>query len=178
LEQGGRQKDTCLSLYKSRLLCIEQNTGVLHGFGKTNYLLFVCVFLVGCASPTVVQESQLGDDELSCSQLVDATEEAKDFERAARGERKATGTNVAAAVFFWPGLIVTYANSEDAISAATERQRNLKKLYDKKGCSGSAASSAGGGTLTSQLKELRELRQQELITEEEYSFARKKLLGN
>ena len=68
---------------------------------------------------------------------------------------------------------MTYANSEDAISAATERQRNLKKLYDNKGCSSSAASSAGGGTLTSQLKELRELRQQELITEEEYSFAKK-----
>jgi hypothetical protein len=43
-----------------------------------------------------------------------------------------TGTNVAAAVFFWPALIATYANTEDAVNAAKDRQKNLAKIADEK----------------------------------------------
>ncbi|WP_205617094.1 hypothetical protein [Pelomicrobium methylotrophicum] len=45
-----------------------------------------------------------------------------------------TGTNVAAALFFWPGLIGTYLNTEDAIKAAKERQQRVEKLAADKGC--------------------------------------------
>ena len=57
---------------------------------------------LGCASPTVIQRQQVGDENLSCQQLVQAISEAKRFEDDARHERGATGTNVAAALFFWP----------------------------------------------------------------------------
>lgn len=90
--------------------------------------------MLGCASPAVVQVKQTGDSKLSCEQISKAYEEAGEFEENARKERKVTGTNVAAAVFFWPALIATYSNTEDAINAAKDRQKNLTKLADEKSC--------------------------------------------
>ena len=92
-------------------------------------------FLVSaCATPTIVQEQQLGDDKLSCYQLQSEITEARRFEQAARDERGVTGTNVAAVLFFWPALLVTYSNASDAIEAAQNRQRNLQQIYSNKNC--------------------------------------------
>ena len=93
-----------------------------------------CVVLVGCASPAIVTVKQMGDSSLSCEQLKKAYDEAVEFEENARKERKVTGTNIAAAVFFWPALIATYSNTEDAIGAAKDRQKNLTKISDEKNC--------------------------------------------
>jgi len=90
--------------------------------------------LQGCATPTVVDSRQVSDNQLTCSQIVAEIEEADRFEREARDERKVTGTNVAAAVLFWPALLGTYANTEEAIDAAQERKRHLTDLYERKGC--------------------------------------------
>jgi hypothetical protein len=90
--------------------------------------------VVGCASPTVVSVRQPGDANMSCEQLKSAWEDAGEFERQARKERNVTGTNVAAAVFFWPALVATYSNTADAIDAAKERQRYLMRLADGKKC--------------------------------------------
>lgn len=88
----------------------------------------------GCATPHVVQPKKVSDVNLTCQQLVDEIEEANRFEQAARDERKVTGKNVAAALLFWPALIGTYSNTEEAIEAAQERRDNLTKIYEKKGC--------------------------------------------
>lgn len=98
------------------------------------YTLLLAGVLTGCASPKVVSVRQPGDANMSCSQLKSAFEEAEEFERLARKERTVTGTNVAAAVFFWPALVATYSNTSDAIDAAKERQRYLMKLADEKKC--------------------------------------------
>ena len=90
--------------------------------------------LAGCASPTVVVVKKTGDSSLSCEQLKIALDEANEFEQNARKERKVTGTNVAAAILFWPALIATYSNTEDAITAAKERQAFLTKIADEKKC--------------------------------------------
>lgn len=92
------------------------------------------VILVGCATPDVVDVRQVGDKKLSCEELKEQIEDAKRFEKKARDEKGVTGTNVAAAVFFWPGLLATYANVDEAIDAAQERERHLTKIYEKKGC--------------------------------------------
>ena len=63
--------------------------------------------LTACASPTVVQKRQANDEDLSCKQLSEAYAEAHDFEAKARKERGVTGTNVVAALFFWPAMIGT-----------------------------------------------------------------------
>ena len=49
-------------------------------------------------------------------------------------EKGVTGTNVAAAIFFWPAMFVTYGNANDAIDAAKDRKDYLIRLADKKGC--------------------------------------------
>ena len=91
-------------------------------------------FLAGCASPTVVESKQSNDRMMSCDALKTAYGEAKDFESKARKERGVTGTNVAAAIFFWPAMLGTYKNTEDAIEAAKERQKHLETVAAEKKC--------------------------------------------
>lgn len=88
----------------------------------------------GCAAPPVVSVRQSGDADMNCTQLKSAYQDAQDFEAKARKERGVTGTNVAAAVLFWPALVGTYANTEEAINAAKERQKHLEKLAAEKRC--------------------------------------------
>ena len=93
------------------------------------------LFLGACASPEVVQPKKISDGDLSCTDLKEQIVEAERFEKEARDDRGVTGTNVAAALLFWPALIVTYANTEDAIEAAEERRAHLLELYEAKNCS-------------------------------------------
>ena len=96
--------------------------------------LLASTALLGCASPTVVQSKQSKDSEMSCASLKSAYVEAQDFEAKARKERGVTGTNVAAAILFWPAMIGTYKNTEDAIAAAKDRQKHLERIAADKKC--------------------------------------------
>jgi len=101
---------------------------------KSLNLLAAAALLGACATPTVVETRRSGDTILSCDQLRYELAEADRFEKEARAERKVTGTNVAAAVFFWPALLATYSNSDQAITAARERKAHLYKLADARKC--------------------------------------------
>ena len=90
--------------------------------------------LSACATPDVVSIHKIGDEDLSCAQLKEQFAEAQDFERKARKEKGATGTNVAAALFFWPALLATYSNVEEAVEAARDRQEQFKRIAAKKDC--------------------------------------------
>lgn len=90
--------------------------------------------LAGCATPKVVDVRQPGDDQLSCAQIKDQFLAATKYEKDARSERGVTGTNAAAALFFLPGLLATYMNTEDAIKAARDRQDLLARMSTAKGC--------------------------------------------
>jgi hypothetical protein len=94
----------------------------------------VAVGLSACATPEVVQVDQVGDENLDCQQLKAAIDDANRFEREARHDRGVTGTNVAAAVFFWPALIGTYMNTDDALNAARSRQARLTAIYRDRKC--------------------------------------------
>ena len=95
----------------------------------------VAATVTACASPEVVGTRQMGDTKLSCMQLVAEIQEATEFERKAQKEKGVTGTNVAAAVIFWPAIIGTYYNANEEIDAAKERKEYLVELSTKKGCS-------------------------------------------
>jgi hypothetical protein len=71
---------------------------------------------------------------MDCKQLQAAYADAQEFEAKARKDRGVTGTNVAAAVLFWPALLGTYANTEEAINASKDRQKALEKLAAEKNC--------------------------------------------
>lgn len=97
--------------------------------------LAAAVALLGaCATPEVVKSKQARDVDLTCTELKAAYAEAQDFEAKARKERGVTGTNVAAAIFFWPAMIGTYRNTEEAIDAAKDRQKYLETLATGKNC--------------------------------------------
>ncbi len=95
---------------------------------------FLAALTGGCATPTVVDTRQIGDDRLSCRQLKIEIEEANRFENDAQKDRSVTGKNVAAVVLFWPALLATYANTEEAIKAARDRRQHLMKIADQKRC--------------------------------------------
>jgi hypothetical protein len=87
-----------------------------------------------CATPTVVDSEQPQDRNLTCAQIEEQIEEANEFAEAARDDRGVNGTNVAAAVLFWPALVGTYLNTEEAIEAANDRREHLSEIYEDKGC--------------------------------------------
>lgn len=101
---------------------------------STVAVIVTTLLLQACATPHVVEVNKISDANLSCTQLKAEIEEAKMFEKKARDERKVTGKNVAAAVLFWPALLGTYSNTEEAINAAKDRQNTLTKIYQQKNC--------------------------------------------
>lgn len=101
---------------------------------STLVALAATALLFGCATPTVVQTKQSNDSSMNCAQLKTAYSEAQDFENKARKERGVTGTNIAAAILFWPAMIGTYKNTEEAIDAAKDRQKHIEKLAADKRC--------------------------------------------
>lgn len=110
---------------------------------KMKKLLFVSLILfslaiVGCASPTVVQSVKPGDAGLSCAQLQNEFADAERFKKDAAGEKGVTGGNVAR-VLFWPAIIGTYMNANEAIAAADNRMVNLNNLMSKSNCKTSAS---------------------------------------
>ena len=96
--------------------------------------LSAVALLAACATPHVVETRKVGDADLSCDQIKNEIAEADRFEQAARKDRTVTGTNVAAAIFFWPALLGTYTNTEEAINAAKQRREAMLKLGDSKRC--------------------------------------------
>ncbi|WP_281967455.1 hypothetical protein [Roseovarius nanhaiticus] len=101
---------------------------------KIALILTAVAGLSACAAPEVVSERKAGDTALTCAQLGAQLREAEKFKEKARAEKGVTGTNVAAGLFFWPALLVTYSNSEEAIEAAEDRQEHLYKIADSKNC--------------------------------------------
>jgi hypothetical protein len=91
-------------------------------------------FLTGCASPEIISTRQPGDEGMTCAQLKDEIEKLDKSRRDLAAEKGCTGTNVAAALFFWPALIATHSNVNDAMRAVNERKDHLTKMYENKRC--------------------------------------------
>jgi hypothetical protein len=96
--------------------------------------LLAAFSLSACSTSKVVQTEQIGDEQLSCAQIMQEIQEAKRFEDEAQSKKGITGTNVAAAALFWPALIVTYSSAEEAENAARTRQTNLVRIANQKNC--------------------------------------------
>jgi hypothetical protein len=93
----------------------------------------VLLTLGGCASPTVVQSVKPGDAGLSCAQLQNEYSDAAKLKKTAADEKGVTGGNVAR-LLFWPSIIGTYMNANEAIAAADNRMVNLANLMSRSKC--------------------------------------------
>ena len=99
--------------------------------------IVICLFttiLFGCASPTVVQSVKPGDTGLNCAQLQNEYSDADRFKKQAGEEKGVTGGNVAR-LLFWPAIVGTYMNANEAISAADNRMTYLAGIMAQKNCS-------------------------------------------
>ena len=105
------------------------------------FFLISSTLLFGCASPTVVQSVKPGDAGLSCAQLMNEAADAERFKKEAQGEKGVTGGNTAR-LLFWPSIIGTYMNANEAIAAADNRLVNLSNLMSKANCQTASAAPA------------------------------------
>jgi len=101
---------------------------------RRGWLYLLIPVLTACATSTKVERVKMTDVALSCDDLSKEIAEAERFRQEAEGKKGFTGTNVASVVFFWPGLLMTYSDSNDAIKAADERKAYVVELFHKKGC--------------------------------------------
>jgi hypothetical protein len=97
------------------------------------FTLALVVFLAGCASPTVVQTIKPGDMGLTCPQLQNEYSDAERFKKEADAEKGVTGGNVAR-LLFWPAIVGTHMNANEAISAAENRKVHLTNMMMQQKC--------------------------------------------
>lgn len=97
------------------------------------------LLLAGCANPDVVRVEQPKDYKLSCTELEREMDKTSRFKEEAQDERGVTGKNTAAVLLFWPALVGTYMNTDEAIDAAEDREAHLMAIYREKGCAGNVS---------------------------------------
>ena len=142
--------------------------------------------LAGCATPHVVESVKTSDTTLTCTQIDLEMKESERFRTDAQKEKGMTGTNVAAVIFFWPAMIGTYSNANEAIAAADTRKAHLMGLYTNKKCAEQAldaqaserAKTASIGVTERKLSELKDLLDKKLISQDEHDEKRKKILSD
>jgi len=109
---------------------------------KTLLATVTTVLISGCATPTVVQSVKPGDNGLSCAQLQNEYADAERYRVEADKEKSVTGGNVARALLFWPAILGTASNANEAIAAANNRKVHLMNQMNQKNCDSSTTSAA------------------------------------
>jgi len=151
-----------------------------------NILVISFVLLISCAKPTVVNIVLPDDDKLNCEKLENAVADAQEFRRKAIAVTGNTGKNQAAAILFWPALMMTYVNAAEAITAANERSVHLINIMQDKNCKNVDKVLAHIATtprvqtlsdLSEAYKSLLELYKSGGLTEKEYDIQKRKVLG-
>ena len=154
-----------------------------------NYLSILVlsfVLLFSCAKPTVINIVLPDDDKLNCEKLENAIADAQEFRRKAIAVTGNTAQNQARAMLFWPALMITYVNASEAIEAANERSVYLINMLQDKKCKNvdkvlaHVASTPRLQTLkdlSEAYKSLLELYESGGLTEKEYDYQKRKVLG-
>lgn len=159
-------------------------------FTATASGIALSTLLYGCATPHVVESVKTTDTSLTCSQIETEMKETDRFRVDAQKEKGMTGTNVAAVLFFWPAMIGTYSNANEAIAAADTRKAHLMGLYKNKKCDELAATKSQDEKALAEktplnsppptekkLQDLKDMLDKKLITQEEYDEKRKAILA-
>ena len=139
--------------------------------------VFLIILVSGCVSNQAVRTVQAGDSEKSCPVLkAELIQLGAKFEDV-KDDSGVTGKNVGLAILFWPGIIVNEVRSNKNQDSIDDRINHLSTIYNGK-CIGKNAEKNSDAPLSEQLQELKDLHDQELITDDEYQIARKRVLGN
>lgn len=95
-------------------------------------LIALTALASGCATSPKVQVVQAGDTALSKEQLLAEINRLNDADEKINEKKGINGTNAAAALFFWPGLIYTQMDASDARKMVEQRRNHLTGLYNQK----------------------------------------------
>ena len=102
---------------------------------NTLTFLILFIFIISCATPTVINVIGPNDNELSCKELSTEISKANQYADEAQAAKKGGKPhNIGAVLFFLPGLGFSMANIDEASKAAKERAIHLNKLKEKKNC--------------------------------------------
>ena len=168
----------------------EKNGSFMYSKHSINIAALSSLLLCACATPTVVQSVKPGDYGLSCAQLQNEYSDAERFRAEADAEKSVTGGNVVRALLFWPAILGTASNANEAIAAADTRKVSLASIMNQKNCgtpitpvfvSNPASTPAQTATPNQQstevqLTELKRLFDANLITKEVYAERQKAIL--
>lgn len=91
--------------------------------------------LTACVSTQTVSEKQVNDSELTCSSIATRIGEVRAASNYAKANRGVSGANVAAALFFWPALLVNNSNTSNMIKSMESRETVLVGYYSSNNCS-------------------------------------------
>ena len=151
-----------------------------------NVLVVSFILLISCAKPTVVNVTLPNDDKLDCEKLEKSVDDAQEFRAKALSVTGNTPQNQARAHLFWPALMMTYLNASEAIAAANERTVHLVNIMQEKDCErldkvlGHIASTPRVQTLkdlTEAYNSLLKLYEAGGLTDKEYEYQKRKVLG-
>lgn len=90
--------------------------------------------LFGCATSQKIQVVQPGDQNFSCSAIKDELANLDKAQEDIDSKKGVTGTNVAAALFWLPGLAYTYYDAGEATRLIGDRKSSLTTIYNNKNC--------------------------------------------
>ena len=90
--------------------------------------------LAGCATSQKIQVVQAGDPTLSCASLKEEIGKLDKAQAEIDSKKGVTGTNVAAALFWLPGLAYTYYDAGEAQRLISDRKSGLTTIYNSKKC--------------------------------------------
>jgi hypothetical protein len=97
-------------------------------------ILLITFLFTGCATSKKVQVVQAGDNKLSCSELKRELARLDEAEDEVDSKKGVTGTNVASALFWLPGLAYTYYDAGQATQMINDRRSHLTDIYNQKDC--------------------------------------------
>ena len=145
---------------------------------KIQIYLTMLIFLVSCATPKAIDIKQLGDEQMSCNELILAYEKASLASDMAHEEKGATEENILSGLFFFPAYFVTFGTTAHAEYNAASRKEYLLRLYNNKKCA-EKRNISHQQKVSETLANLEKIKEQYIrgvITEEDYNLSRKQLL--
>lgn len=97
-------------------------------------LLFITLatLISGCATSPKVNVVQAADHTLTKEQLLAEISKLDSANKEIDSKKGVTGTNVAAALLFWPGLVYTHMDASEATRLVDQRRNHLTNLYNQK----------------------------------------------
>ena len=100
-------------------------------FGVTS---IAALLMLGCSTSQKVQVVQAGDQNLNCKELKAELVKLDQAQADIDSKKGLTGTNVASAVFWLPGLAYTFYDAGEANRLISDRRSTLTGHFNEKNC--------------------------------------------